>query len=117
MLEYVEACAAEFAVLDHAGKRVLVDHLAARCVDDIGGGFHQGEPARGEQMVGCWRMRAVDGDDVHAGEHLVEAVPVGGFEHLLNLRRHAPAIVIMNLEAESPGALRDRLANTSHANN
>ena len=34
VLEHVEAGAGDLARLDHAGQRVLVDHLAARGVDD-----------------------------------------------------------------------------------
>ena len=36
VLEHVEAGAGDLARLDHARQRVLVDHLAARGVDDIG---------------------------------------------------------------------------------
>ena len=41
VLEHVEAGAGDLAALDHAGQRVLVDHLAARGVDDIGRRLHQ----------------------------------------------------------------------------
>ena len=107
--------AAKLVILDHAGERVLVDHLAARRVDDIGRRLHQREPPRREQMIGRRRMRAVDGDDVHAGEHLVEAVPIGCLERLLDLRRHAPAIVIVDLQAEGARPLGDGLADAPHA--
>ena len=40
-------------------------------------------------MKSCRRVRAVDRDDVHAGEHLVEALPVGG----LQLLGDAPRLV------------------------
>jgi hypothetical protein len=36
VLEHVEAGAGQLAGSQHAGQRVLVDHLAARGVDDIG---------------------------------------------------------------------------------
>ena len=39
MLEHVEAGAGDLAGLDQAGQLVLVDHLAARGVDDVGVGF------------------------------------------------------------------------------
>ena len=42
-------------------------------------------------MIGRRRVRAVDRDDVHAGDHLVEAVPIGRLERLLDLGRDAPA--------------------------
>ena len=60
-------------------------------------------------------MRAVDGDDVHARQHLVEAVPIGRLERLLDVRLHAPAVVIVDLEAERLGAARHGLADPPHA--
>src|SRR5579872_5960592 len=36
VLEYVEASAGDLARLDQLGQRFLVDHLAARSVDDVG---------------------------------------------------------------------------------
>ena len=40
-------------------------------------GPDQLEPARRQQMIGRRRVRAIDGNNVHAGQHLVEALPVG----------------------------------------
>ena len=60
-------------------------------------------------------MRAVDGDDVHAREHLVEAVPIGGLERLLDLRRDPSPVVIVDLQAEGLGPLGHRLADAPHA--
>ena len=37
-------------------------------------------------------MRAVHRDDVHAGEHLVETVPIGRLQRLFDLRRDALVI-------------------------
>ena len=68
-------------------QRILVDDLAARGVDDIGFRPHQLEPARREQMIGRRRVRAIDRDDVHARQHLVEAFPIGRVELFLDLRR------------------------------
>ena len=42
------------------------------------------EPARRQQMIGRRRVRAIDRDDVHARQHLVEALPVGRVELLLD---------------------------------
>jgi hypothetical protein len=64
------------------GQRVLVDHLAARGVDDIGVRLHQLQPPRRQQMIGGRRVRAVDRDDVHPRQHLVEAFPIGRLELL-----------------------------------
>src|SRR6188474_2002593 len=66
-------------------------------------------------MIGRWRMRAVDGDNVHARQHLVEAVPIGRLQGFLDLRRHATAVVIVDLEPEGLGSPSYRLANSSHA--
>ena len=66
-------------------------------------------------MIGRRRVRAVDRDDVHAGEHLVEALPIGGVELFLDLGRHLAAVVIVDLQAEGAGAARHRLADASHA--
>ena len=60
-------------------------------------------------------MRAVDGDDVHARQHLVEALPVGRLELLLDVLRDAAAVVIVDLQPERLGAARDRLADAAHA--
>ena len=60
-------------------------------------------------------MRAIDRDDVHAREHLVEALPVGGVELFLDLGRHTAAVVIMDLQAEGARSPRDRLADAPHA--
>ena len=54
-------------------------------------------------------------DDVHAGEHLVEAVPISGLERLLDLRRHAPAIVVVDLQAEGARPSGHGLADAPHA--
>ena len=68
-------------------------------------------------MIGRGRMRAVDGDNVHTRQHLVEAVPIGGLEPLLDVRRDAAAIVIMDLKAEGLGAPCHGLADAPHADN
>src|SRR5215469_14908673 len=60
-------------------------------------------------------MRAVDRDDIHTRKHLVEAVPVGCLECLLDLGRYAPAVVIVDLKAEGLGPLGDGLADAPHA--
>src|SRR3982074_2983559 len=50
VLEHVEAGAADLAGFDQLGQRLLVDHLAARGIDDIGVLAHQFQPPRREQM-------------------------------------------------------------------
>jgi len=46
VLEHVQPRTADLAGLDHARKRVFVDHLAAGGVDDVGGRAQQLQPAR-----------------------------------------------------------------------
>src|SRR2546425_65114 len=92
VLEYVEAGARNLAGCDQPHQRVLVDDLAARGVDDVRLGAKELEPARRQQVKGRRRMRAVDRHDVHADEHLVETLPVGRGELLLDLGRYAATV-------------------------
>ena len=57
------------------------------------------------------------GNDVHAREHAVEAVPIGRLQLLLDARRSRMAIVIMDLQPESAGALCKRMPDAAHADN
>ncbi len=66
-------------------------------------------------MIGRRRMRAVDGDDIHARQHLVETVPIGRLERLLDVRSHPPPVVIVDLQPESARPLGHGLADASHA--
>src|SRR5437763_1117179 len=56
VLEHVEPGAGDVAGLDQTRQRVLVDHFAARGVDDIGFGADQLEPPRRKQRVGRPRV-------------------------------------------------------------
>ena len=115
VLEDVEAGSRDLSGLDQASQLILVDDLTARRVDDIGRRLQQLQPARREQMIGGRGVGAIDRDDIHAGEHLVQAVPIGCLELLLDLLGQAPAVVIVDLQPECLGALRHRLADTAHA--
>ena len=115
MLVDVEAGAGELVRLQHAHQRILVDHLAACGVDDDGGGLHQLQPPRRQQVIGRGRVRAVDRDDVHARQHLVEAFPVGGIELALDIGVQALAVVIVDGKAETSRAPGQRLADAAHA--
>ncbi len=66
-------------------------------------------------MEGRRRRRAVDRDDVHAGQHLVEAFPIGRLQLVLDRRQHAVAVVIVDRQAEGLGAAGDRGADAAHA--
>src|SRR6185437_9368289 len=115
MLEDVEPAAGELAVHQHAGERVLVDDLAARRVDDDAMQAEQLETTRREQVKCCRRVRAVDRDDVDPRQHLVEALPICGFELLRRLLLDAAPVVIVDREAEAAGAPRHRLTDAAHA--
>jgi hypothetical protein len=66
-------------------------------------------------MIGRRRVRAVDRDDVHMREHLVEALPPGRLERALDILGDRAAVVIMHREAEAFGAVSDRHADPAHA--
>ena len=63
--EHVEARPGELAGLQCLGQCGFVDHFAARGVYDERFWLHQFQPPGIEQVERGWRMRAVDGDDVH----------------------------------------------------
>ena len=60
-------------------------------------------------------MRAVHRHDVHARQHLVEALPVGRLELALDLTVDALAVVIVDGEPEAACAAGQRLADAAHA--
>ena len=68
-------------------------------------------------MIGRRRVGAIDRDDVHAGEHLIEALPIGGVQFLLDCRRDPATIVIVNFQAEGLGAARHGLADPAQPDN
>ena len=115
VFEHVQPGAGDLALAQLAHQGVLVDHLAARGVDDIGMRRQQIEPARRQQVEGGRRMRAVHRDDVHAGQHLVEAFPVGRLQLLLDAFVYPLAVVVVDREAKGAGAPGDSLADTAHA--
>src|SRR6516165_3057774 len=117
MLEHVETSAGDVFGLDQARQRVLVDHLAARGIDDKGFRTDQLEPPRRKQMIRRRRVRAIDRDDVHAGEHLIEALPVRGVQFLFDRRGDATAIVIVDFQAEGLGAARHGLTDPAQPDN
>src|SRR5882672_6920846 len=66
-------------------------------------------------MIGGRRVRAIDRDDVHAGQHLVEAFPIGCLQLAFNLRHDTTAVMVVNLQAERTGPAGHRLADPPHA--
>src|SRR5258708_33007972 len=69
---------------------------------------------RGEQVICRRRMRAIHREDVDPRQHLVEALPISCFELLLDLVRHAAAVVVVDRQAEAARAAGDRLADGAH---
>ena len=61
------------------------------------------------------RVRTIHRDDVHPRQHLVEAFPIGRAQLFGDARRHRPAVVIVDREAERPRAARHGLADAAHA--
>jgi hypothetical protein len=97
-------------------QRRLVDDLAAGRVHQDGVRLHQLQPAGREQVIGGRRVRAVDRDDVHPREHLVEAFPIGRIELFLGDAGVDPACGCDSApHAEGLGAARDGLADAAHA--
>src|SRR5574340_425636 len=45
-------------------------------------------------------MRAVDRNEVHPRQHLVDRIPIGGFERFLDLRRDPAPVVVVDGHAE-----------------
>src|SRR6266481_6480326 len=66
-------------------------------------------------MIGGRRVRAIDRDDVHAGQHLVEAFPIGCLQLAFNLRHDTAAVMVVNLQAERTRPAGHRLADPPHA--
>src|SRR5258708_319049 len=83
---------------------------ARQGVDDEGCGPDESELSRREQVKGRGRVRGVDPDDIDAGRHLIETLPIGGSEVLLALRRYAATVLVVDLQAEGAGAPAPRLA-------
>src|SRR5215469_13509613 len=117
MFEHVETSAGDVFGLDQARPRVLVDHLAARGIDDKGFRTDQLEPPRRKQMIRRRRVRAIDGNDIHAREHLIEALPIGSVQFFLDLRRDPAAVVIVDFQTEGVRAARHRLTDPAQSDN
>jgi len=73
------------------------------------------QPPGREQVIGGRRVRAVHRNDVHPGQHLVEALPIGRLQLLGDARADRFSVVVVDLQAERPGAAGDRLADPAHA--
>src|SRR5262245_57384385 len=72
LLEDVDAGAAEMAGPEALGQRLLVDHAAARDVEHDRAGLEPRDRVATDQTAGRPGQRYVDGDDVGAGQELVQ---------------------------------------------
>ena len=70
-----------------------------------------------KQMISGGRVGAVDRDDVHSGQHLIQTFPVGRFKLFGNARTDRLTVVIVDLHAEGLGAPGDGLTDSAHADN
>ena len=70
--EHVECCAADMAAVQTCLQRRFVDQAAARAVDDAHTLFGLGQRFGGQDVAGLVGQRRVQGDEVGAGEQLVQ---------------------------------------------
>ena len=112
--EDVERGAAELAGLEAGHQRVEVDQLAAGAVDEAGAVLHRGDRLGVDQADRLRRLRHVQGDQVGAAEHLLDALQpldpelaeaLGGDELVEGDDVHLEAL----------GALGDELADAAEA--
>jgi hypothetical protein len=71
VLEHVETGGGKGAVLQRLDERRVIDHAAARGVDEDGAGFHFRELRRAQDVVGGRRIRRVHGKNIGAREQLI----------------------------------------------
>src|ERR1700730_13943432 len=72
LLEHIEGRASDLPACQNVRERLLIDDRSARSIDEKGGLFHQGEAVSIHEVAGLGRQRAVHGNDVGAGEDVVE---------------------------------------------
>ena len=103
VFEDVEAGPRDLVGFEHA-VRAVSSMISPRAVlTRMGLGAEQLQAACRKQVVGGRRVGTIDRNDIHAGDHLVERVPIGGFEVFLDVDREAAAVVVVDREAERPG--------------
>ncbi len=115
MLEHVQPGTCDATVRHGLGQGCLVNQLAAGGVDQQRMGLKARQPFGGEQMVRLPGGRAVQGDDVHAGQHLVQIIPIGRAQLFRDHRADGLAVVIVDLHPEVPGPAGEGLADAAHA--
>ena len=117
MLIDVQTGACDLAPGQHIGQSRLVDHFTAGRIDQDGMGLKQLHAPGGQEVEGCGRVGAVDRHHIHAGQHLVEALPIGGLQLFFDAWADGFAVVIMDLQTKGLGALGHGLTDPAHTDN
>jgi hypothetical protein len=95
----VTTVAAEVAALEGRSDILLDDDGTTSGVDEPSAGLHLGNQILVEQTLGLLVERAVDGDNVTLGEHLLEALDTAAADLLLNLGLERLVVVVQELLA------------------
>ena len=72
LLKHVKGCASDPPACQNVRERLLIDDWSARSVDKKGRLLHQSESISIHEVAGLGRQRTVHGNDVGAGEDVVE---------------------------------------------
>ena len=109
---HVEAGAHDAAAVQRVEQRRLVDDAAARAVDEVGGGLHEGQLARADQVARVVLQRHVHGDEIGARQRGAE---VGGrlAAHGLDLTRRVGRVDADAFEAERGQRLDEAAADAA----
>ena len=70
-----------------------------------------------QQMMGFTGMGTVNGNEVHMGQHLIQAFPVGRLQFGFDLLVQTPPVMVVNGHAEAFYASGDGLADAAHTDN
>lgn len=113
----ITTVAAEVARLDGLGDILLDDDGTTSGVDEPRALLHLGDELLVEQTAGLLVQRAVDGDNITLGEHLLEVVDTAAADLLLNLRGKGLVVVVEELLAvEGLETAEDTLTDTANGN-
>src|SRR3546814_1599300 len=96
-------------------RSLFVDDLAARGVDEIGGGLHRRDARRVHHLVGLAGVRTVDRHDVADPHQRIDAGMIVRAQFLLDGGGQTLAVVIVDRQAKGPRAPRHRQADPTHA--
>ncbi|MNV29952.1 hypothetical protein D3C71_1212010 [compost metagenome] len=115
MLEHIQTDAEQGAAVQGLDQGGLVDQFAARRVHEDGVGLQPGDALGRKDVVRILGRRAVQRDDVHPRQHLIQIVPPGRAQFLGDHVRDGFAVVIMDLHPKGLGPAGQGLADAAHA--